>query len=242
MTKENLNQNDIINIKPWTFMRIPKGDFIYGIDLQKIESRHLYKKQRRVENLPYDFWMAKHLVTNEEFSVFPYFTNYKRTRYMNESIERAGQSLPNHPAERNWEDAVAYSNWANEQFRSMIPAGYIIRLPSEMEWEKAARGVNGNLWPWGNQFDSTLCNTENSNIGDTTPVGMYSPKGNSPSGIADMVGNLTDWTLDTGITSSHEYISKGGRYNEKPVSCEDWYTSISDAGGAIRLVISKPIQ
>ena len=68
-----------------------------------------------------------------------------------------------------------------------------VRLPSEAEWEKAARGTDGRLWPWGDrEQDERLCNF-NMNVGDTTPVGRY-PDGASLYGMLDMAGNVWEWT------------------------------------------------
>lgn len=91
-------------------------------------------------------------------------------------------------------DAKEYTIWLNKTHRNDLPPGYIFRLPSEAEWEKAARGTDGRIYPWGIFFDKNKCNTEESEIGFTTPVGVYSPQGDSPFGVSDMAGNVWEWT------------------------------------------------
>ena len=83
----------------------------------------------------------------------------------------------------SWEGAKAYCAWAGRD------------LPSEAQWEKAARGTGGFIYPWGNQPpDASLANFNNQ-VGDTTPAGSY-PRGASPYGALDMAGNVREWIAD----------------------------------------------
>jgi formylglycine-generating enzyme required for sulfatase activity len=124
---------------------------------------------------------------------------------------RAGHAAPDdwqtqlgkldHPMARvTWHDPMAYVAWLSEH------AGERWRLPTEAEWEKAARGTDGRIYPWGDTFDKTRCNTIGSDIWDTTPVGSY-PTGASPYGVQDMAGNVCEWT--EGLKVSYPYIISG---------------------------------
>ena len=87
----------------------------------------------------------------------------------------------------NWHEANAYCTWLS------AVTGKSFRLPVELEWEKAARGVDGRVYPWGDQFDSHKCNSVEGQIYRTTPVGLF-PSGVSPNGIFDASGNVWEWT------------------------------------------------
>jgi len=89
----------------------------------------------------------------------------------------------------NWYEAAAYCRWLS------AVSGREFRLPTEAEWEKAARGTDGRAYPWGDRFDPALCNTVESHVYTTTPVGLYAG-GVSPYGLFDAAGNVWEWTGD----------------------------------------------
>jgi formylglycine-generating enzyme required for sulfatase activity len=110
-----------------------------------------------------------------------------------------------------WYEAMAFCRWLTEGIRiidgklqvwrdsqletlNLEPETLEIRLPTEAEWEKAARGTDGRTWPWGNGWDETLANTREGDLGQPSPVGIL-PGGDGPYRAADMGGNVWEWTL-----------------------------------------------
>ena len=101
-----------------------------------------------------------------------------------------------------WFEAEAYCNWLTGFLRQRgeLRINQVLRLPTEAEWEKAARGDGSDgLWPWGDHWDASACNTSDPDLeeklGCSSPVGIY-PHGASPCGALDMVGNVWEWCLD----------------------------------------------
>ena len=88
----------------------------------------------------------------------------------------------------NWFDAVSFCEWLSHE------SGRRVSLPSEAEWEKAARGTDGRLYPWGDDKPSPDLLDFSGHPRGTSPIGHYSPQSDSPYGCADMMGNVREWT------------------------------------------------
>ncbi|MBI3092230.1 MAG: SUMF1/EgtB/PvdO family nonheme iron enzyme [Candidatus Tectomicrobia bacterium] len=105
-------------------------------------------------------------------------------------------------------DAAAFCAWRGK--REARP----LRLPTEAEWEKAARGTDGRAFPWGNEFDPTRLNSFDRGPYDTLPVGSY-PRGVSPYGVHDMAGMVFEWTATAGARPG-TFMVKGGSWDDLP--------------------------
>jgi formylglycine-generating enzyme required for sulfatase activity len=191
------------------FVRVPKGKFVMG---SREDNQFAIENERKQHTLDilYDYWISRYPVTNDQFGVFLKATRYKR------ELSRGWKKKRGHPVVSiSWYDAMEYCKWLKEELLEEI-RGSVVRLPSEAEWEKAARGEFGNEWPWGNNFDPQNCNSMEGHKGTTTPVGSYSPDGDSPYGAADMAGNVWEWCMTKWQDSYKDYrndnSTEGGGY------------------------------
>jgi formylglycine-generating enzyme required for sulfatase activity len=170
---------------------VPAGEFVMGSE----------KPVHRVHLDAYA--IGKYPVTNAQYQRFVEVTGREPPRHWEN-----GKPVPwmaNHPVVYvSWRDAQAYCRWLSET------TGGIYRLPTEAEWEKAARGSEDEReWPWGNEFDAQRANTlEGRGDWQTTPVGMYSD-GASPYGVMDMAGNVWEWT--SSLYKPYRYDPGDGR-------------------------------
>ncbi|MCB0149487.1 MAG: SUMF1/EgtB/PvdO family nonheme iron enzyme, partial [Caldilineaceae bacterium] len=122
----------------------------------------------------------------------------------------------------SWYEAAAYCNWLTERWRAeaVITAGEVVRLPTQGEWETAARGGHpipaddGIDYPWRGPFEPWRANTQESGLNQTTPVHMY-PQGATPGDVWGMSGNVWEWTSDRYEASYEVYYQKGGTYYRK---------------------------
>jgi formylglycine-generating enzyme required for sulfatase activity len=162
---------------PPGMVSVPAGKFWMGCNEQ-------VDTQCRDNEKPYHrvyldaFYIDKFLVTQAEYNECvnsgTCTANQKFNRFTGVRQPVVGVS---------WDDANTYCEWAGK------------RLPTEAEWEKAARGTEGRVYPWGNSIDATKANYADLKIGKTSKVGSY-PSGASPYGAMDMAGNVWEWVAD----------------------------------------------
>jgi len=196
-------------------VRVPAGKFLYGDDKKEVE-------------LP-EFWIDKAPVTNAEYARFVAEMEHKPPQHWEGKTPPT--EIADHPVTYvAWYDATAYARWAGG------------RLPTEQEWEKAARGTDGREYPWGD-WGEGHCNSLEADIEGTTPVGQYSPQGDSPYGCADMAGNVWEWTASDWEPEAERRVVRGGswNYNQREAHCAYRYWFIPDAfvsDVGLRVVVS----
>jgi formylglycine-generating enzyme required for sulfatase activity len=189
------------------FVRIPAGPFRMGSDKQRDKRAYNDELPQHSVHLP-EYYLSRYPTTVAQFRAF---------------IEERGEPPENPGSLRDpdnrpvryvtWYEAVAYCRWLGEKLRALaqeklneaLPpeqgefwrrlrdGELVIGLPSEAEWEKAARGADGRIYPWKGDFDPDKANMDETGLGDTSAVGCF-PGGASPYELLDMSGNVWEWT------------------------------------------------
>lgn len=160
---------------PEGMVYVPGGEFMMGRD-EKDGGDEYERPAHKVPVKP--FFMDQYDVTNEDYAKFVKATGHRvPSNWLNGDYAAGASHRP--VTGVTWDDATAYAKWAGK------------RLPTEEEWEFAARGTDGRLYPWGNDWSAGLANADGASNG-TVDVGTY--KGASPFGAYDMVGNAWQWT------------------------------------------------
>jgi formylglycine-generating enzyme required for sulfatase activity len=201
----------------------------YGHSVTREQRWYEGEPDRHTEVLP-AFEIMRNLVTNADYARFVAATGhpapdvdpatwrsyglvhpYERTRRHAWVEGRPPNDRENHPVVlASHADALAYADWLSTE------TGRSWRLPTRLEWEKAARGSDGRWFPWGMAWDPTKANTHDLGPFDTTPVGAY-PEGASPYGMLDPAGNVFEWTADaaSGSAGARIMVKGGGSWDEK---------------------------
>ncbi|WP_435125630.1 formylglycine-generating enzyme family protein [Actinacidiphila sp. bgisy144] len=144
------------------------------------------------------FLMDVYPTTNADYARFVLATDHRPPRHWPQG--RVPVTLATHPVVWvTWYDAMAYARWAGKT------------LPTRQQWEKAARGPRGRIYPWGNEPTAAKANTAEAGIGATTAVSRYQ-SGVSPFGVFDMCGNVWEWCSSEEETGSGRYHLKGSAF------------------------------
>jgi formylglycine-generating enzyme required for sulfatase activity len=215
---------------------IPAGPFLMGTPESEVEElfklmQAEYEDTKRAwveREVPQhevtldEYAIARYPITNAEFERFIEDGGYTQRDYWTDAgwkqKEKESWTQPrywddekwNPPSQPvvgvSWYEALAYCRWLSEK------SGKTYRLPTEAEWEKAARGTDGRRYPWGDAWDASLCNNKESGPGKTTPVGEY-PEGESPYGVEELVGQVWEWCR-TKYGLEYPYNPNDGREDE----------------------------
>jgi formylglycine-generating enzyme required for sulfatase activity len=184
---------------------IPGGPFVFGMSQKEIQN--LLKKHKLpwaeiyADELPTQlkqvaaFYIDRYEVTNAQYEQFLKETGHREPKYWRRQLLN-GKRQP--VVGVGWVDAAAYAKWAGR------------RLPTEEEWEKAARGTDGRAWPWGNVPNNALYNGRTQANGAPLNVGSFPPSGDSVYGVSDMAGNV--WEMTSGIWQGSSKSMRGGSF------------------------------
>ena len=194
------------------FVFVPAGEFMMGSDPQKDKQAQPAEQPQHKVSLG-EYLIGKYPVTNLQYQAFVQAA--RRTPPSHWSGNEIPIGKENHPVVNvSWQAASDFCEWAAKV------SGARVYLPTEAEWEKAARGTDGRIFPWGDEApDVQRCNF-NQNVKDTTPVGKYSPRGDSPYGCADMAGNVWDWVADWYVP---DYYGKSPTRQYRVLRGGSWY-------------------
>ncbi len=200
-----------------TWIEIPDGEFQYGAEKQA-DDPEWYKPAKPQLLTLSTFWISRYPITYAQFRCFAEDNGYGDQRWWeglaadDDDRQPAEQrfKFDNHPRETvNWYEAIAFCRWLSWRKDGGYDLQKIdewkVRLPTEFEWEKAARGPDGQIYPYEGKFDTSKGNVRDTGIGQTSAVGIF-PDGKSFYGVEEMSGNVWEWCL-----SAHDKPQRDAR-------------------------------
>ena len=221
---------------PEDFVVIPEGKFIFGPpDEIGVNPNQCYVAEFAIQKTPVtcaqyleflndvardDLKLARQHAPRTQDDASSYFPLVDGQFVIPEEDTDGDSWDPNWPiCIINFHNANAYAQWRSQR------DGQSYRLPTSLEWEKAARGTDGRMYPWGNHFDPSFCRMRETAPGKPlpAPVGTH-PIDQSPYGVMDMAGNISEWTTTEYEEAPNTYLLRGGTYNSFPLMCRlDWH-------------------
>lgn len=205
-----------------------------------VEGAFLFGDPPEVRSITAPFRIARYPISHRQFQAFVDAGGYGQDEWWVELAHRpklmpAGWSEPNAPHVRvSWYEATAFCRWLDAQLKkaNQIPFGWRVSLPTEEQWERAARGTDGRIYPWGGTFHSGYANVYEASgdrlrrcsLNRISPVGLY-PLGASPSGALDMAGNVWAWCRNE--SESPDRIDDEGE-GQRMVCGGSWLEHVND--------------
>lgn len=194
----------VMTLDGMEFCRVTAGRFRMGSTVDE-EAGYTDERPAHDLDLPYDYWVSRYPVTVAQFQ------EYVEVSGSPPEDPRSLRGPVNAPVVWvSWNEALAFCQWMTVRWlgSGRMEHGWEVALPSEAEWEKAARGQGGCLYPWGEDADPDKANYSETRISDRSTVGCF-PKGASPYGIEEMSGNVWEWTRS--LLKDYPYDGDDGR-------------------------------
>jgi formylglycine-generating enzyme required for sulfatase activity len=230
---------EVLTCEHMVFCQVPAGEFLFGESKkqEQIHLPEYWVGKYLVTNAQFNEFVAAGGYKNPAYWAEAIKRNYWSEAGFKGTVDKPARTapddygepytLPNHPVGGvSWYEAMAFTHWLSEQFSRfnktwLILGGEIsfegqikpnklqVALPTEEQWEKAARGTDGRKYPWGTDFDQNKANTSETGIRSTTAVGLF-PAGKSPYGLLDVSGNIWEWT--SSLYDQSRYVLRGGAF------------------------------
>jgi formylglycine-generating enzyme required for sulfatase activity len=200
------------NVDLQAYVEVPAGTYPYGEDGRTVE-------------ISQPFWIGRYPVTSQQFAAFITAGGYDDRRWWSHEgrawLAKEKATEPVYWHDRRWnapnQPVVGVSFWEAEAFSAWARG----RLPTEEEWEAAARGAQGLAYPWGDAWQDGICNTRDAGLGVTSPVGLFPRARQADWTIDDIAGNVWEWCANLYDPKSTDFrvtrVVRGGSWFNHPV-------------------------